>query len=141
MLGGALRQWPILLIWICCEKHVMRGKRQALDLCREAHDMGRKTTRHGGMGGGGGAGLWPQKTTGQGIWISVEQNRITGNQTAITFKLISAVVCALKFCDKTFIMKFSAQILSAGLHAKGQLPHTPFHMPNAQAFNMPDQSK
>ena len=83
MLRCTLRQWPILLIWIRREKHIMRRERQALDLRSEAHDMGRKAARHRRLRGGGGAGLGPQEPAGQGIWIPIEQDRIAGQETAI----------------------------------------------------------
>ena len=81
MLRCTLRQWPILLIWIRREKHIMRRERQALDLRSEAHDMGRKAARHRRLRGGGGAGLRPQEPAGQGIWIPIETrpHRRTGN--------------------------------------------------------------
>ena len=93
------------------------------------------------MSGSGSGGLWSQDTAGKGIWISIEQYRITRNEPAIAFKLISARFAAFKPCNTAIIMKISAQIFGAGLHAIGQLFHTTFDMPNAQAFHMPDQSK
>jgi hypothetical protein len=108
MLRRTPRQWPILLLWICREKHIMRREWQAFNLSSKAHDMGRKTARITGLRGGGGAGRWSQKPAGQGIWIAIEQNRITRQKTVITFELIFARFPAFKPCDIAIITKFSA---------------------------------